>query len=91
MVWIGNKKTESVPLMKVLMAGRSSNTTTIYEENLREFCASYFPPAMPREYRKTYRVNDVADMADLSVRFMGVGNDRLRQTLERSKGLTPCK
>ena len=90
-VWIGNKKTESVPLMKVLMAGRVSTTTSIYEENLQEFCAAYFPPAMPREDRKTYQVNDVADMADLSIRFMGVGNDRLRHTLERSKGLTPCK
>jgi hypothetical protein len=98
-IWIGNKKTESVPLMKVFMAGRTnkittaypSKITTAYEENLNEFCASYFPPAMPREDRKTYQVSDVSDMADLSVRFMGVGNDRLKHTLERSKGLTPCK
>ncbi len=28
-------------------------------------------------------------MAELSLRFMGIGTDRLEQTLKRSKGLTP--
>jgi hypothetical protein len=30
-------------------------------------------------------------MADLSICFMGIGNDRLAETLKRSRGLTPCK
>jgi hypothetical protein len=30
-------------------------------------------------------------MADLSIRYMGIGNDRLKHTVIRSKGLTPCK
>jgi hypothetical protein len=29
-------------------------------------------------------------MADLSVRFMGAGTDRLRRTIERSRGLSPA-
>ncbi len=73
------------------MAGKFSYSTVAYDENLREFCQSYFPPAKPREDRKTYEVSDIADMADLSIRFIGVGNDHLIHTLERSKGLTPCK
>jgi hypothetical protein len=61
-----------------------------YETNLQEFCESYFVPPSQPEARKTYRVNEVQDMADLSLRFMGIGTDRLRHTLERSRGLTPA-
>jgi hypothetical protein len=61
-----------------------------YEADLQEFCESYFVPPSQPAARKTYRVNDVQDMADLSSRFMGIGTDRLCRTLERSRGLTPA-
>ena len=61
-----------------------------YEDNLQEFCASYFVPPSQPSARKTYRTTDVEDMADLSLRFMGVGTDRLKHTLERSRGLSPA-
>ncbi len=35
-------------------------------------------------------MRDVEDMAELSLRFMGLGTDRLVHTLERSRGLTPA-
>ena len=61
-----------------------------YEENLQEFCSSYFvPPSQPLS-RRTYKTTDVDDLAELSLRFMGVGTDRLVHTLERSRGQTPA-
>ncbi len=90
-LWMSPKKKAANKVTRILMAGNLSDRTAAYDENLREFCQSYFPPAKPREDRKTYQVTNIADMADLSIRFMGVGNDRLIHTLERSKGLTPCK
>ncbi len=90
-LWMSPKKEAENKITRILMAGKLTDNTVAYNENLQEFCQAYFPPAMPREDRKTYQVSDIADMADLSIRFMGVGNDRLIHTLERSKGLTPCK
>ncbi len=61
-----------------------------YQEHLQEFCSSYFvPPSQPLS-RRTYKMTDVDDLAELSLRFMGVGTDRLVHTLERSRGLTPA-
>jgi hypothetical protein len=60
-----------------------------YDANLVEFCESYFAPPSQPLAKKTYKTRNVEDMADLSLRFMGVGTDRLRHTLERSRGLTP--
>ena len=68
------------------MQGIASN----YDADLTQFCDSYFVSPSQPAARRTYRVNDVQDMADLSLRFMGLGTDRLRHTLERSKGLTPA-
>ena len=90
-LWMSPKKEAENKITRILMAGKLTDNTVAYNENLQEFCQAYFPPAMPREDRKTYQVSDITDMADLSIRFMGVGNDRLIHTLERSKGLTPCK
>jgi hypothetical protein len=61
-----------------------------YDSHLNEFCDSYFAHPSQPATRKTYRTKDVRDMADLSLRFMGVGTDRLKHTLERSRGLTPA-
>ncbi len=76
---------------KVLWMGERGISTTEYDDNLKDFCKSYFSPISQPEGKKTYQVNNNNDMADLSVRFMGIGNDRLAQTIRRSKGLTPCK
>ena len=72
---------------KVGLQGRQSMN---YDDKLNEFCDSYFVPPSQPPARKTYKTTDVEDMADLSLRFMGVGTDRLRHTLERSRGLTPA-
>ncbi len=62
-----------------------------YDENLKDFCKSNFSPSNQLAAKRTYQVGKVQDMADLSVRFMGIGNDRLVETLKRSRGLTLCK
>ena len=61
-----------------------------YDADLKKFCDSYFVPPSQPTARRTYRVKDVKDMAELSLRFMGLGTDRLVHTLERSRGLKPA-
>ena len=68
------------------MRGISSD----FDEDLKSFCDSFFVPPSQPAARRTYKVQDVEDMADLSLRFMGLGTDRLVHTLKRSKGLTPA-
>ncbi len=77
---------------KVLWISRTIGLQGIqheYDDNLNEFCDSYLvPPSQPKA-RRTYRSGETSDMTELSLRFMGVGTDRLAETLKRSKGLTP--
>jgi hypothetical protein len=61
-----------------------------YDNNLNDFCDSYFVPPSQFPAKRTYKTTAVEDMAELSLRFMGIGTDRLRHTLERSRGLTPA-
>ena len=61
-----------------------------YDSNLNDFCDSYFVPPSQPPAKRTYKTTAVEDMAELSLRFMGIGTDRLRHTLERSRGLTPA-
>ena len=60
-----------------------------YDTHLKDFCDSYFVPPTQPSAKRTYRSGDTNDMAQLSLRFMGIGNDRLIETLKRSKGLSP--
>ena len=63
-----------------------------YESHLKDFCDSYIAPPSQPTAKRTYRSGEVDDMAQLSLRFMGVGTDRLIQTLKRSRGLnSPSK
>ncbi len=61
-----------------------------YDEDLLSFCDSYFVPPSQPAARRNYKVGDVEDMPELSLRFMGFGADRLVHTWERSRGLTPA-
>ena len=61
-----------------------------YDDKLKDFCSSYYAPPSQPSAKRTYRTTGVDDMADLSLRFMGVGTDRLRHTMERSRGLSPA-
>jgi hypothetical protein len=67
------------------LAGRTEE----FEEGLVDFCHRYVSPLSIPPARKSYQLNNVEDLADLSVRFLGVGSERLKQTLERSIGLSP--
>jgi hypothetical protein len=61
-----------------------------YEQNLNEFCNSYIAPPSQPSAKRTFRAGEESDMAQLPLRFMGLGTDRLIQTLKRSRGLTPA-
>ncbi len=56
---------------------------------LADFCESYIAPLSIPQARKSYAIDNIEDMADLSVRFLGIGTQRLEQTLNSSIGLSP--
>ena len=62
-----------------------------YDYNLQSFCSNFLaPPDIPVS-RRQYDPNIVADMSDLTTRFLGLGADRLKRTVELSNGLrTPA-
>jgi hypothetical protein len=62
-----------------------------FQEELKDFCNHYVAPLSIPPARKTYQVDNIDDLADLSIRFLGVGTERLRKTIERSVGLSPMK
>ncbi len=62
-----------------------------YDNNLNDFCDSYFVPPSQPPAKRTYKTTAVEDMAELSFRFMGIGTDRLRHTLDRSRGQEKSK
>jgi hypothetical protein len=60
-----------------------------FKDELRDFCSHYIAPISIPPARKSYQVDNIDDIADLSIRFLGVGTERLKKTVERSIGLSP--
>ncbi len=60
-----------------------------FSDELKDFCSSYVAPISIPSGRRTYQTNNVGDLAELSVRFLGVGTERLKKTIERLIGLSP--
>jgi hypothetical protein len=59
-----------------------------YHCNLESFCGDFLaPPSLPPA-RRTYNGANPSDLADLSIRFLGVGTKRLLQTIALSNGLS---
>ena len=78
--------------VKVLWMGTVKMLTGMVDgfgDELAEFCNDYIAPLSIPAAKKTYQVNNIDDMSDLSIRFFGIGSERLERTLERSIGLTP--
>ena len=63
--------------------------TTPFDSELRTFCDGFLSPVAAPPARKTYDPANPVHMADLSVRFMGAGDERLRRILELNRGLLP--
>jgi hypothetical protein len=60
-----------------------------FGQELQDVCSTYVAPMSIPPSRKIYQIDNVNDLADLSVRFFGVGTERLKKTMERSIGLSP--
>ena len=62
-----------------------------YDYNLQSYCANFLaPPSIPSS-RRQYNPEVASDFADLTTRFLGLGSDRLKKTIELSNGLaTPA-
>jgi hypothetical protein len=63
--------------------------TLHFDAELRSFCNGYLSPVAPPPTRRTYDLSNPINMADLSARFMGTGDERLRRTVELNHGLLP--
>jgi hypothetical protein len=77
---------------KILWIGKIfslAGTIEGFEDGLVDFCNRYVSPLSIPPARKSYQISNVEDLADLSIRFFGIGSERLKQTLERSIGLSP--
>jgi hypothetical protein len=62
---------------KILWIGRVISLvghTQEFGEKLTDFCANYHAPLSIPPARKTYQTGSVEDLADLSIRFLGVGS-----------------
>jgi hypothetical protein len=67
---------------RILVAPRSD-----YECNLESFCGNFLaPPSIPAA-RRQYNSSVESDMLDLTTRFLGLGEERLRRTIALSNGL----
>ena len=62
-----------------------------FDCNLESFCGNFLaPPSIPVAKRQ-YNPAVESDMAELTTRFLGLGDDRLRRTIELNNGLaTPA-
>jgi hypothetical protein len=62
-----------------------------YDHTLQSFCSNFLaPPNIPAS-RRQYDTSIIADLSDLTTRFLGLGTDRLKRTVELSNGLrTPA-
>jgi hypothetical protein len=74
-LWIG-----TVRMLSGISAG--------FGDELISFCQEYIAPLPIPENKKRYQVDNIEDMSDLSIRFFGIGTERLAKTLERSIGLS---
>jgi hypothetical protein len=61
-----------------------------FDSELRLFCDGYLSPVASPPARHTYEPTNPIHMADLSTRFMDIGDERLRRTLELNRGLLPA-
>jgi hypothetical protein len=61
-----------------------------FDAELRSFCDGFLAPVASPPARKTYDPGNPLHMADLSARFMGTGDERLRCTIDLNRGLSPA-
>ena len=65
-------------------------TNSAFDSELRQFCDGFLAPISSPPARQTYDPANPLHMADLSPRFMGIGDERLRRTIEFNRGLLPA-
>jgi hypothetical protein len=78
--------------VKILWMGTVRTFTGMvngFGEELLNFCDNYIAPLSIPTARRTYQIDNIDDVSDLSIRFLGIGTERLERTLERSIGLSP--
>jgi hypothetical protein len=60
-----------------------------FDADLQSFCDNFIAPASIPPARQTYNANNPIHMSDLSIRWMGAGEERLKRTLELNRHLLP--
>ena len=79
---------ESTPKHRILAFPSTFNSD--FDSELRSFCDGFLSPVTSPPPRRTYDPSNPLHMADLSTRFMGIGDERLRRTIELNRGLLPA-
>jgi hypothetical protein len=67
-----------------------ASDSSAFDSELRQFCDGFLSPVASPPARRTYDPTNLGHMADLSTRFMGIGDERLRRTIELNRGLLPA-
>ncbi len=81
--WTSRILASTTPAARILLSSSPD-----YDWNLASFCANFLaPPSLPAS-RRQYDAESHQDMSELSIRLMGIGNERLRHTIQISKGLS---
>jgi hypothetical protein len=81
--WSSKMLASSTRTARILLASSSD-----YDWNLESFCGNFLAPPSIAPSRRQYDAGSLQDMSELSIRMMGIGNERLRQTIQISKGLS---
>ncbi len=80
--WSSKVLASASPNARILVSSLSD-----FDCNLQSFCGNFLaPPSIPAAKRQ-YNSSVESDMQELTTRFLGLGNDRLRRTIELSNGL----
>jgi hypothetical protein len=80
--WNSKILASSTPAARILLSSAD------YEWNLQSFCGNFLaPPSVPPS-RRQYDAESQQDLSELSIRLMGIGNERLKHTIQISKGLS---
>jgi hypothetical protein len=79
---------DSKVLVSASAGARILVAPSTYDWNLQSFCGDFLAlPSIPVA-RRQYSKESKPDMVDLSIRLLGLGDDRLLQTIQISKGLS---
>jgi hypothetical protein len=81
--WTPKVLASASPTARILVAPSGD-----YDCNLQSFCGNFLAPPSIAHARRQYDPNSGSDMVELTTRFLGLGEDRLKRTITLNNGLS---